>query len=81
VLAPIHVSRRHCVVLVHASGGCEVYDTASRNDTRVNGRRVSRADLLPGDVLALCDQKFLVAWAGPDGEVLPPAGWPRQEAN
>jgi hypothetical protein len=77
VLAPVHVSRRHCVVLVHATGGCEVYDTASRNGTRVNGRRVSRADLRPGDVLALAGEKFLVAWAGPGGEVLPPAEWPK----
>ncbi len=76
VLAPIHVSRRHCVVVVHATGGCEVYDTASRNGTKVNGRRVSRADLRPGDVLALAGEKFLLAWAGPGGEVLPPAGRP-----
>src|SRR5688500_13844236 len=33
------VSRHHCAVLVHAHGGCEVQDTASRNGTRVNGRR------------------------------------------
>jgi hypothetical protein len=66
------ISRRHCVVLVHATGGCEVYDLASRNGTWVNGRRVDRVDLLPGDVLALVDQKFLVEWAAPQGE--PP--WP-----
>lgn len=48
VVVPAHyVSRRHCVVVVHANGGCEVTDTASRNGTRVNGRRVGRADLLP----------------------------------
>jgi hypothetical protein len=73
VLAPICVSRRHCVVLVHASGGCEVYDTASRNGTWVNGRRVGRADLLPGDVLTLAGQQLLVAWVGPGGEFLPSA--------
>jgi hypothetical protein len=71
VLYPNHVSRRHCLVLVHATGGCEVADTASRNGTFVNGRRVSRADLHPGDVLALTDQRFLVEWAGPDGRTLP----------
>jgi pSer/pThr/pTyr-binding forkhead associated (FHA) protein len=76
VLTPNRVSRRHCVVLVHATGGCEVYDTASRNGTWVNGRRVGRADLRPGDVLALAGQQFLVAWAGPGGEALPPAEWP-----
>jgi hypothetical protein len=73
VLAPNCVSRRHCVILVHATGGCEVYDTASRNGTRVNRRRVGRAALLPGDVLLLAGLRFLVAWVGPGGEVLPPA--------
>ena len=71
VLTPNHVSRRHCIVLVHATGGCEVYDTASRNGTWVNRARVGRVDLLPGDVLGLCDQRFLVAWVGPDGEAFP----------
>jgi hypothetical protein len=70
VLRPIYISRRHCVVLVHASGGCEVYDTASLNGTWVNRRRVGRADLFPGDVLMLCDQEFLVAWVGSGGEWL-----------
>jgi pSer/pThr/pTyr-binding forkhead associated (FHA) protein len=71
VFTPNHISRRHCLVLVHATGGCEVSDTASRNGTWVNRRRVSRADLVPGDVLAVCDQQFLVEWIGPDGQVLP----------
>jgi pSer/pThr/pTyr-binding forkhead associated (FHA) protein len=73
VLGRIYVSRRHCVILVHASGGCEVYDTASRNGTWVNGRRVGWADLYPGDVLMLSYQRFLVAWVGPDGELTPAA--------
>lgn len=72
------VSRRHCAIVVHATGGCEVYDTASRNHTLVNcqilGRRarVCRTDLVPGDVLVLACQRFLVAWVGPDGEAFPP---------
>jgi hypothetical protein len=74
VLTPNTISRRHCVVLVHATGGCEVYDTASRNGTWVNRTRVvGRASLLPGDVLWLCSFSFLVAWVGPDGEVFPAA--------
>jgi hypothetical protein len=76
VLDRNYISRRHCVILVHATGGCEVYDTASRNGTRVNGHRIARVDLLPGDVLELCDQCFLVEWVGADGELLPPAGGP-----
>jgi pSer/pThr/pTyr-binding forkhead associated (FHA) protein len=73
VLVRREISRRHCVVLVHASGGCEVHDTASRNGTLVNRQRVGRAPLLPGDILWLAGQQFLLAWVGPDGEVHSPA--------
>ena len=69
VLRPIYISRRHCVVLVHATTGCEVYDTASRHGIWVNGRRVGRVELRPGDALMLCDQKFLLEWVGPDGKL------------
>jgi pSer/pThr/pTyr-binding forkhead associated (FHA) protein len=72
ILIPAHfISRRHCVAVVHATGGCEVTDTASRNGTRVNGRRVGRAVLLPGDVLDLCGFQFLVVWVGPGGGAWP----------
>jgi hypothetical protein len=74
VLEPLFVSRRHCVIVVHVSGGCEVYDTASLNGTWVNQRRVGRVDLLPGDVLILPTHQFLVAWVGPNGELLPSGG-------
>ena len=67
------VSRRHCAIVVHATGGCEVYDTASRNHTLVNRQAVDRGPILPGDVLYLAGQQFLVAWVGPDGEVHEPA--------
>jgi hypothetical protein len=51
-----HVSRRHCVVLVHATGGFEVYDTASLNGTFVNGCRLTRAVwLAPRDILQLAN--------------------------
>lgn len=71
VLAPNHISRRHCLILVHATGGCEMSDTASRNGTWVNHHRVTRSELFPGDLLALCDQRFILIWVGPDGRVLP----------
>lgn len=66
------VSRRHCAIVVHATGGCEVYDTASRNHIMVNRQVVDRGPLLPGDVLFLAGQRFLVAWVGPDGDVYDP---------
>jgi len=71
VLTPNHVSRRHCIVVVHATGSCEVFDTASRNSTCVNCRRIGRADLLPGDTLKICEFRFVVAWMGQNGEVRP----------
>ena len=49
------VSRRHCVLLVHARGGCELHDTASRNGTFVNGHRVQRPiNLTSGDWVQVC---------------------------
>jgi pSer/pThr/pTyr-binding forkhead associated (FHA) protein len=72
VLEPNSISRRHCVVLVHATGACEVYDTASRNGTWVNNYRTGRVSLLPGDVLMISNQKYVLGWFGPDGEVIPP---------
>jgi pSer/pThr/pTyr-binding forkhead associated (FHA) protein len=72
ILTAPPISRRHCVVLVHATGSCEVYDTVSRNGTWVNHREVRRVFLFPGDLLALCDYKFVLEWVGPNGEVFPP---------
>lgn len=43
VLEPLSVSRRHCALLVHVWGGCELYDTASRNGTFVNGDRIQQS--------------------------------------
>jgi hypothetical protein len=61
VVEVMEVSRRHCVLIAHAGGGCEVYDTASLNGTRVNGRRVRHAWLNVGDVLQLCKTRFVLA--------------------
>lgn len=77
VLTPNHVSRRHCIVLVHATGACEVYDTASRNGTWVNRQRIGRVVLLPGDILSVTDLRFLVTWVGANGEERPS----RDESN
>ena len=70
IVLPLNaVSRRHCVILVHATGGCEVYDTASRNGTLVNSKVVNRGPIFPGDVLYLAGHRFLIAWVGPRGEL------------
>ena len=44
------VSRRHCAVQIDL-GVVWVEDLGSRNGTFVNGRRVHKATLLPGDTL------------------------------
>jgi hypothetical protein len=60
VLEDLWVSRRHCVLLLHAWGGCELHDTASRNGTLVNGRRVrSPVRLASGDRIQICQRLLL----------------------
>lgn len=58
------ISKVHCV-LVKTDGLLFVRDVGSTNGTRVNGQRVRRAALLPGDELALARVKFRVH-LGPD---------------
>jgi hypothetical protein len=61
------VSRRHCAIVVHATRGCEVYDTASKNGTYVNGSRINGLTTLKvGDQIRLCDRQFVFV-EGPHG--------------
>jgi hypothetical protein len=54
------VSRRHCAIVVHATHVCEVYDTASKNGTFVNGQRINGLTALKaGDKIRLCDRQFV----------------------
>jgi hypothetical protein len=54
------ISRRHCVLVVHAWGGCDLHDTASRNGTFVNGTRVQQmVRLESGDQVQLCNRRLL----------------------
>jgi hypothetical protein len=61
VLEERHISRRHCVILVHTRGGCELHDTASMNGTRVNGRPVvcEPVRLASGDWIQVCRRPLL----------------------
>jgi hypothetical protein len=60
VLGEGWVSRRHCVLLVHARGGCDLHDTASLNGTFVNDRRVREpVRLASGDRIRICDKLLL----------------------
>jgi pSer/pThr/pTyr-binding forkhead associated (FHA) protein len=60
------VSRRHCAIIVHVSSGCELYDTASKNGTFVNGQRITGPmHLNPGDQIRLCDRQFVFLTGDP----------------
>jgi pSer/pThr/pTyr-binding forkhead associated (FHA) protein len=60
VVGDPYISRRHCVLIVHALGGCDVHDTASRNGTYVNGRRLrDPVRLSSGDRIAVCRRELL----------------------
>lgn len=58
------VSKLHCV-LVKTDGLLFVRDLGSTNGTKVNGQRVTRGALLPGDELAFASVRFRVH-LGPD---------------
>jgi hypothetical protein len=56
VVRDAFVSRRHCAIMVHTDGCCELYDIASKNGTHLNGRKLSGpAKLHPGDEIRMCD--------------------------
>jgi pSer/pThr/pTyr-binding forkhead associated (FHA) protein len=59
VLAEGSVSRRHAQLRFH-DGGWTLRDLDSTNGTRVNGLRVGRCKLRPGDRLALGKERLLV---------------------
>lgn len=59
VIADDHVSRRHCAVIVHSDGRCEIHDIASKNGTLVNGKRLSGpTPLAAGDQITLCGKSL-----------------------
>jgi FHA domain len=66
VLKGYMISRRHCVLLMHAGGDCELHDTASRNGTFVNGQLIRRpVPLASGDWIQVY-QKLLRFVSEPD---------------
>jgi hypothetical protein len=72
VLQDPYVSRRHCAILVHASEGCEVHDTASKNGTYLNGRRLDAPTrLAAGDEIRMCERQlvFMTKTDGPSAPV------------
>ena len=70
VLTRKSVSKIHCVI-ARTDGLLFVRDLDSTNGTKVNGQRIIRGALLPGDQLAFAGEKFRVHLgpdSGPDSE-------------
>jgi hypothetical protein len=60
ILQDAYVSRRHCAVLVHTAGFCELHDVASKNGTYLNGRRIAGPTRLnPGDEIRMCNHTLV----------------------
>jgi hypothetical protein len=53
------ISKLHCII-VRTDGLLFIRDLGSTNGTKVNGQRVVRGALLPGDELAFASEKFKV---------------------
>ncbi len=54
------VSRRHCAIVVHRDGSCELHDIASKNGTVLNGAKVNGpTKLRPGDKISLCAKQLV----------------------
>jgi pSer/pThr/pTyr-binding forkhead associated (FHA) protein len=59
------VSRRHCRFL-HSAAGWELIDLGSLNGVYVNGSRIERVLLRPGDTVRICSLEFEVERAEGD---------------
>ena len=67
------ISKIHCVI-IKTDGLLFVRDLCSTNGTRVNGQKITRGALLPGDELALASTKFEVELTGDPKEDDPEVG-------
>lgn len=67
------ISRRHCAVVVHAGDRCELHDTASKNGTYLNGRRLTGPTRLrSGDEIRICDRQLVFVHQVNPSQNLPP---------
>jgi pSer/pThr/pTyr-binding forkhead associated (FHA) protein len=76
VIKDEHVSRRHCAVVIHCDGRCEVHDIASKNGTVLNGKKINGpTKLRPGDQITLCTRKltFVAEYGTPQSSPKPAA--------
>ncbi len=66
------ISKIHCVI-IKTDGLLFVRDLCSTNGTRVNGQKIIRGALLPGDELSIASTKYEVELSGEHKEDDPPA--------
>jgi len=60
VVQDCYISRRHCAILVHLGENCELHDTASKNGTFINGKKIAGPTRLrSGDEIRMCDQRLV----------------------
>jgi pSer/pThr/pTyr-binding forkhead associated (FHA) protein len=72
VLDDAYVSRRHCAVLVHAGGYCELHDVASKNGTILNGHRIEGPTRLKsGDEIKMCTRNLVFVCRTPEEAASP----------
>ena len=64
------ISKLHCVI-IKTDGLLYIRDLASTNGTKVNGQKVTRGALLPGDELSFASVKFRVHLGPGDAEYGP----------
>jgi len=62
------ISKLHCVI-VKTDGLLFVRDLGSTNGTKVNGQRITRGALLPGDELSFAKEKFSVFLGPAESEI------------
>jgi hypothetical protein len=61
IVADEHVSRRHCAIIVHSNGTCEIHDIASKNGTILNGVKINGPTRIrPGDTIGLCSARLVL---------------------
>ncbi len=59
VLEDAYASRRHCAIVIHSTEAAEIHDTASKNGTYLNGKRLAGpAFLQGGDEIRISERAF-----------------------
>lgn len=59
VLEDAYASRRHCAIVIHSTDTAEIHDTASKNGTYLNGKRLAGpTSLKVGDEIRISERSF-----------------------